>query len=146
LARGNPVSFQTSNTTTLGAPYVTPILDTVTTINHPSSSHPVSGEQSWAFDQIGKLVFGRYRWHDGFANSQCTESGHRDPRITHRSITTIMATKPIKPVETTNVWDAWNRGVGIRGSTFSYDALGRRVTESDSTNSQFFFYAVQTDD
>jgi RHS repeat-associated protein len=44
---------------------------------------------------------------------------------------------------TTDVFDAWNRGVSIRGSTFTYDALGRRVTESDSTDSQYFYYAGQ---
>jgi len=141
FARGT-LSASGSNTTTLGAPYVTPILDTVETVNHPSSSHPVSGEQSWTFDQLGN-------W------SSVVTDGTTDTR-THNAQNQVTATSDFSSIGydnngnvtsqtgySTNVWDAWNRGIGIRGSTFSYDALGRRVTETDSTDSQYFYYAGQ---
>jgi len=132
------------NTTTLGWPQNSgtnnAVLDTISTVNHPSSSEPVSGDMSWTLDQLGN-------W------SSAVTDGTTDTR-THNAQNQITATSTYSSLTydydgnltkengtTICVFDAWNRAVNVKGSTFTYDAFGRRLTESDTLNSQYFYYS-----
>jgi RHS repeat-associated protein len=130
FARGT-LSASGSNGTTL---------DTITTINHPSSSEPVSGSQSWTLDQLNN-------WSSFITDGTTdTRTHNAQNQVTATSIGTIWYYNNgsiIKQYGIFNTFDAWDRGTNIRGSTFSYDALGRRITESDSSNSQYFYLAGQ---
>ena len=99
--------------TTLGAPYRSPMLDAIAVVNHPTASEPVSGEQIWNLDQLGN-------W------SSVITDGSTDTRI-HNSQNQVTQTSSYATISydsngnitlqgglTTNVFDAWNRGVGIR--------------------------------
>ena len=113
-------------------------LDTVATPTDPThGANPVYGTQEWDLDHLGN-------W------DTVTSDGTTDTR-THNDQNELTADSAgalgydnngnllTQAGQSANTFDAWNRATSIRGTSYVYDALGRRIWESANGGRAFFY-------
>ncbi len=115
------------------------VLDTVTTTNDPNTPDPVYGDQVWSLDQVNN-------WSSVTSDGTAVTKTHNSQnQLTGDGTNTYgydnNGNLTTQTSQTTNTWDAWNRAASIRGTTYDYDALGRRIKETVGGNSRTFFHS-----